>query len=107
MPFATFGIWCAAIGVGQNASIIWSVLRPNRNSPLEFAFPPTLSARIGPDTEDVVPCSTKRNDRILRKVFIRKKSHRQAIAAGYTFSGEHRRFAVEQKLEILREISPA
>jgi hypothetical protein len=31
-------------------------------------------------------CGTKRNDRVARRVFIRKKSHRQAITAGYTFS---------------------
>jgi len=42
--------------------------------------------RVGPDPEYVVPCGTKRSDRIARKVFIRKESHRQAIAAGYTFS---------------------
>jgi len=42
--------------------------------------------RIGPDPEYVLPRSTKRSDGIAGKVFIRKKSHRQAIAAGYTFS---------------------
>jgi hypothetical protein len=34
----------------------------------------------------VVPHGAKCNDRIARKVFIRKTPHRQAIAAGYTFS---------------------
>src|ERR1700675_2255520 len=42
--------------------------------------------RIGPDPEYIVTCGAKCDDRIARKVFIRKKPHRQAIAAGYTFS---------------------
>jgi hypothetical protein len=33
-----------------------------------------------------VPGGTKRSDGVAREVFIRKKSHRQAIAAAYTFS---------------------
>ena len=41
---------------------------------------------IGPNPEDVVPRGTKRSDGVARKVFICKKSHRQAIVAGYTFS---------------------
>jgi hypothetical protein len=39
-----------------------------------------------PDPEYIVPQRTKRSNGIAGKIFIRKKSHRQAIAAGYTFS---------------------
>jgi hypothetical protein len=42
--------------------------------------------RIRSDPQNIVPCGTKSSNCIARKVFIRKESHRHAIATGYTFS---------------------
>jgi hypothetical protein len=38
IPFATSGICFIAIGIGQNASIIWYFLGPNSSFPPELAF---------------------------------------------------------------------
>jgi hypothetical protein len=47
MAAATTGICSAASGVGQNASIIWYVLRPNSSAPPPLALLPTQSANSG------------------------------------------------------------
>jgi hypothetical protein len=46
MAAATTGICSAASGVGQNASIMWYVLRPNSSAPPPLALPPTQSAKL-------------------------------------------------------------